>query len=365
MTESMTAPTTVRREPAEGREAEVLHEVVGNVQLVTLNRPKALNALNQAMIDELTKVLKSAATRDDVAMVLVRGAGERGLCAGGDVAALYRDALAGGSEGAHFWRTEYELNHLIATFPKPYVVFQTGIVLGGGIGISAHGSHRIVSDNSRLGMPEVGIGYSPDAGGSHLLSRAPDRLGYHLAYTAEHVGAAEAIDAGFADYYVPQARLVELEEALLAEGTPEGISNFTQELSPGFGENRAEMAHVYSLESAAEVLEELERMATAQGEEHWAAKAAQKMRRASPLGIAVTEESLRRNQAMELGETLTQEFWMSLNMQRHPEFVEGIRAQIVDKDRSPQWAYPSLADVPADVVSGMFDPIDGFNPPNV
>lgn len=337
---------------------EIIHEIRGHAGVITLNRPKAINALNQTMIDKMTAVLKDWQDDDRVALVILRGAGERGLCAGGDVAALYHDALEGGTAGAHFWKTEYELNYLISTYPKPYVALMEGIVLGGGIGVSAHASHRIVSEDSRIGMPEVGIGYSPDAGGSYLLSRAADRLGRHLAYTAIHVGAAEAIDTGFADYFVPKKRLDALVEKLVESGNAADVENFTDEVGPGFGDDRAEMVEVYAAETAEETLARLQDLAATGDEGHWAAKAAKRMGLNSPLGIRVTEESLNRNASMSFAETLTQEFWMSVNMQKHKEFVEGIRAQIVDKDRNPSWEYESVGAVPADVVASILEPAD-------
>ncbi|OFL21070.1 enoyl-CoA hydratase/isomerase family protein [Corynebacterium sp. HMSC062A03] len=338
---------------------EILSEIRGHAGVLTLNRPKAINALNQTMIDEMTAVLRQWQDDDRVKLVILRGAGDRGLCAGGDVAALYHDALEGGTAGAHFWKTEYELNYLISTYSKPYVALMEGIVLGGGIGVSAHASHRIVSEDSRIGMPEVGIGYSPDAGGSYLLSQAADRLGRHLAYTAIHVGAAEAIDTGFADYFVPKDKLDALVERLVESGDPADIEKFTEEVGRGFGEERAEMVEVYAAETAEETLARLQELAATRGDGHWAAKAAKRMSLNSPLGIRVTEESLNRTASMSFAETLTQEFWMSVNMQKHKEFVEGIRAQIIDKDRNPSWEYESIGAVPADVVASILEPGEG------
>ncbi|AWB83708.1 enoyl-CoA hydratase/isomerase family protein [Corynebacterium liangguodongii] len=339
---------------------EILNEVRGHAGILTLNRPQALNALTLEMIREARRVVDGWAADDAVELVVIRGAGERGLCAGGDVAALYRDAIAGGHEGETFWREEYELDYTIAAFPKPVVALMSGIVLGGGVGISAHASHRVVTDDSRVGMPEVGIGYSPDAGGSYLLSRAPDGLGRHLAYTALHVGAAEAIDTGFADVFVPSGSLDGLVDTLCETGDPGVIAEFSREIGPGFGTERGEMVEIYG--DAHDPVEILARLDGCHSE--WAAKAAKVMRRNSPLGIRVTQRSLERNLSLDLAGTLTQEFWMSLNMQRHPEFVEGIRAQVVEKDRSPKWTYASLEDVPTDLPDSMFEPISGPTPPD-
>ena len=228
---------------------ELLSRVEGRAGVITLNRPKALNALTQGMIDEMTRVLTEWADDDAVDLVILRGAGERGLCAGGDIAYLYND-VGDGRNAARFWKTEYELNSLIKHYPKPYVAIMNGIVLGGGIGVSAHGSYRIVTDDSRIGMPEVSIGYSPDVGGSHLLAHAPDNVGKHLGFTGLHVGAAEAIEVGLADAFVPEKALEGLVDELARTGDVSVIAGAATEPEGGFGDARAEMAQVYSLDTA-------------------------------------------------------------------------------------------------------------------
>lgn len=331
----------------------IQHEVRGQVGILTLDRLKALNALDQDMIYALQEQLYAWANDPEVKAVLVRGAGEKGLCAGGDVASLYHDAKQGGSEGAEFWKSEYELNYLISEYPKPYVALMHGIVLGGGVGVSAHGDYRIVTDDSRVGMPEVGIGYSPDAGGSYLLSKTD--LGKHLAYTASHVGAAEAIATGFADYYVPQDKLEEFVEEFIKTADPEVVKNYAAEPAPAFDGNADEIAQAYSGDSVEDNLHALDELAEKNDDEHWAAKAAKRIRRNSPLGVKVTQQALKQNQGKSLAAVLEQEFWMSINMQRHPEFVEGIRAQIIDKDRKPNWTYDETNKVPADLVDDIFE----------
>nr|WP_269208585.1 enoyl-CoA hydratase/isomerase family protein [Corynebacterium aquatimens] len=342
----------------------MLSTVEGRAGVITLNRPKALNALTQGMIDEMTRVLGAWAEDDSVELVILRGAGERGLCAGGDIAYLYND-VGDGRNAARFWKAEYELNSLIKHYPKPYVAIMNGIVLGGGIGVSAHGSHRIVTDDSRIGMPEVSIGYSPDVGGSYLLAHAPDNLGKHLGFTGLHVGAAEALEAGLADTYVPADALEGLVAELAQTGDVSLIDKAAVTPQGGFGDARAEMVEVYSLDTAEEVLAALEELQATHGEDHWSKAPLKAMKRNSPLGIKVTEHTLKRAADMTLEEALTQEFWMSMNMQAHPEFKEGIRAQIIDKDRNPKWTYGSLEEVPADVVSGILTPLDDgrFEPP--
>lgn len=334
----------------------VIADIQGRAGVLTLNRPEALNALNLDMVRLLTQALEQWRADDAVSLVIIRGAGERGLCAGGDIVSLYEDALRRGTDGAVFWKEEYELVHAISTYPKPVVALMEGIVLGGGIGLSAHASHRIVTDNSRIGMPEVGIGYSPDVGGSFLLSRHV--LGRHLAYTGQHVGAAEALEVGIADTFVPRERLPELVAALADAGTTDPIASFVAvPAGPAFDGNAAEMEKVYAAGGVEEILAALDGAAGSE----WAGKAAAKIRAASPLGVKVTEESLRRGATMDLAQALTSEFWMSLNMQRDPEFAEGIRAQVIDKDRKPRWRHASLADV--DDVTGYFEPLPGYTAP--
>lgn len=197
---------------------EVLTEVDGNVGLITLNRPKAINSLNQPMIDALSAVLTDWARDDKVRAVLLSGAGERGLCAGGDVVSIYHSARKDGVEARRFWRDEYQLNAQISEFAKPYVAVMDGIVMGGGVGVSAHANTRVVTDTSKVAMPEVGIGFIPDVGGVYLLSRAPGGLGLHAALTGAPFSGADAIAMGFADHYVPHADVEAFRRAVVADG---------------------------------------------------------------------------------------------------------------------------------------------------
>ncbi|MEL4358227.1 MULTISPECIES: enoyl-CoA hydratase/isomerase family protein [unclassified Luteococcus] len=333
-------------------EPEVLTEVRGKAGVITLNRPKAMNALNQNMVDVLAQVLEQWRDDDQVSLVILAGAGERGLCAGGDVVSLYRDALANGTDGAKFWADEYALNLVISNYPKPYVAIMNGIVLGGGIGVSAHGSHRIVTDDTRVGMPETGIGFVPDVGGSHLLTHVPSHLGTHLALTGQHVGPGEAIECGLADVYVPQDQLATLVEQLCETGDAGLVQGFAQPAPTGFAAEHDDVEQVYSQETVEEILAALDELG-----QDWAADAAKRIRRNSPLALKVTLESLRRAKGQSLAEALDTEFRVSVNMQRGHEFVEGVRAQLVDKDRNPQWQPATLDEVGPDGVAAVFAPI--------
>lgn len=189
---------------------EVLLHTDGHAGYVTLNRPKALNALSHAMVRRIDEALTGWEHDPAVHTVVIAGAGERGLCAGGDIRSIYEDARTGGTASTDFWRDEYRLNARIARYPKPYVALMDGIVMGGGVGISAHGTVRIVTERSRVAMPETGIGFVPDVGGTYLLALAPGELGTHLALTGAPVGAADAMLCGLADHFVLAGRLAAL-----------------------------------------------------------------------------------------------------------------------------------------------------------
>lgn len=328
-------------------------EIKGNAGVITLDRPKALNALSHEMALDLERVLEDWRDDDTVQLVIVRGAGDRGLCAGGDVAALREDALEDGHAGADFWRDEYRLNLLISQYPKPYVAIMNGIVLGGGVGISAHGSHRIVTDSTRLGMPEAGIGFCPDVGGSWLLGHAPDNLGIHYGLTGIHEGGAQAIEAGLADYLVPDAKIEALIADLCASGVVGDVEKHAAEAPVGFGPQRADMARIYGAETVEEILELLDTH-----DADWAADAAKRIRRNSPTALKVTLESIRRARSLTLAEALAQEYRVSCHMQKHPDFAEGVRAQIIDKDRQPKWQPGTLGDVTPDMVEAAFAPLE-------
>lgn len=350
---------------AERDDEQVIAEVVGHAGVLTLNRPRAMNALTHGMVRRLREQLERWRDDDAVRLVVLRGAGERGLCAGGDIAVLYRDALEGGTEGAAFWSDEYALNLEISRYPKPYVALMDGVVLGGGVGVSAHGSHRVVTENSRVGMPETGIGFCPDVGGTFLLAGAPHNLGLHLALTAAHVGAAEAVACGLADHEVPAAELDGLVEALAADGDVTVLERFTTAPGTAFdgvaeriGRAYAPVAEAAEGEVVAGVLETLDRLdaAAADGEE-WAGKAAERIRRNSPSAVCVAAEAVRRARGRGLAEVLNSEFRVSVNLQRAPDFAEGVRAQLIDKDRDPHWRPGSLEEISDAAVAAAFAPV--------
>lgn len=339
---------------SEAVEPEVLVERTGRLGHLVLNRPKAINALTHGMVLTLLRTLRDWAGDDEIQTVLLTGSGERGLCAGGDIVSLYQDAKSGDTAAsARFWFDEYQLNALIANYPKPYVVIQDGIVLGGGIGVSAHGSHRIVTERSRLGLPEAGIGFVPDIGSTRLLSHAPGQLGTHLALTAGMVDAGDAIAVGLADSFVPSERLPQLIEAL--QGTdPDAAIAAVAEPAPasGLASQREWIDSAYAAGTVAEIV------AALQAGPEPAQRAAEAILRTSPTASAVTLESLRRAATLgSLEQTLNQEYRVSLRALAAPDFAEGVRAQVIDKDRNPRWNPATLAEVTAEQVAAFFAPL--------
>jgi len=333
-------------------EEDVLFERRGHLGIVTLNRPKAVNALNAGMVKAMLQQLTDWADDDAVATVLVRGAGDRGLCAGGDIVAIYKDMLHGGTETAEFWADEYRLNALISQYPKPYVAFMDGLVLGGGVGVSAHGSVRVVTERTRTGMPETTIGFVPDVGGTLLLSRSPGETGTHAALTGAHLSGADALFLGLADHFVPSESLPALAEALESSTAAAAVERFAQAApdSP-LAAQREWIDAAYSHDDAEEIVRSL-RSAGAE-----AAAAADTIEAKSPTSVKVTLESLRRVRGLSLEEALDQEYRVGLRCLAGPDFREGIRAQVVDKDRNPQWKPPTLAEVQRSDVEGYFAPL--------
>ncbi|MEO6201412.1 MAG: enoyl-CoA hydratase/isomerase family protein [Cryobacterium sp.] len=331
---------------------EVLVSRAGRLGRIVLNRPAALNALTHSMITTINATLREWETDPDVHSVLLSGAGDRGLCAGGDIVAIYNDAAEGGGEAASFWADEYALNARIAGYPKPYVAFMDGIVLGGGVGVSAHGSLRIVTERTRIGMPEVGIGFAPDVGGTFLLSHAPGELGTHVALTGGLFSGADAIALGLADQFVPSADLEALAGALETMPAADAVARFTAATPvSALAGGRAWIDECYSGETAAEIVARLQAADFPD-----ARAAASVMLTKSPTALCVTLESLHRARALgTLEETLNQEYRVSLRLAATAEFLEGVRAQVIDKDRNPKWSPATLADVDRATVEGYLE----------
>ncbi|MFC6356438.1 enoyl-CoA hydratase/isomerase family protein [Luethyella okanaganae] len=331
--------------------AQVLSNVDDGVGHLTLNRPETLNALSYEMIGLLTDALAAWRGDSEVSVVVIDGAGDRGLCAGGDVRVLYENTIAGTNENSRlFFREEYRLNAMIAGYPKPVIAIMDGITMGGGIGIAGHASIRVVTERSRIAMPETRIGFCPDVGGTWLLSHAPGELGSYLGLNATTMGSADAILAGFADFFVPSERMAHLLQALAERadpGSPAEIVMLFDETpaapASGLASRRAWIDACYSAGSVGEILARLR--ARPEADAH---AAAAELEQLSPTALTVTLAALRAARAApELQDALELEYRVCSWMIEQPDLREGIRAQVIDKDRSPAWTPATLAELPA------------------
>ncbi|MFE2560581.1 enoyl-CoA hydratase/isomerase family protein [Streptomyces sp. NPDC059352] len=335
---------------------DVLLRTEGRAGFVTLNRPRAINALTHTMVLAVDRALTAWEHDPAVTTIVIEGAGERGLCAGGDIRAIHDDARAAGTASAAFWRDEYRLNARIARYPKPYVALMDGIVMGGGVGVSAHGSVRVVTERSRVAMPETGIGFVPDVGGTYLLGRAPGELGTHLALTGSPIGAADALLTGLADHVVPSAELPALAGDLTRLPADEAVSRHTVTPPPGvLAEQREWIDACYLAETVEAIVERLFDTGVPAAKE-----TATTLLAKSPTALKATLATLRRSRALgTLEEVLDLEFRVSCAALTTPDLVEGIRAQVVDKDRDPHWTPSTLPEVSAADLTRFFAPPPG------
>lgn len=338
-----------------GENEDILVTADRGVGLITLNRPKAINSLTHPMVNALSRVLTQWETDDDINAVVVSGAGERGLCAGGDIVAIYHSAHADGVEARNFWYDEYLLNGHIGRYSKPFIALMDGIVMGGGVGVGAHGSVRVVTDTTKMAMPEVGIGFIPDVGGTFILSRAPGHLGLHAALTGAPFSGADAIALGFADQYVPHDELDAFTKAIVDDGVDAALA--AHAIDPPASPLLAQQDWIdtcYARETVIDII------AALRGHDAGPANdAANLIASRSPIAVSVALEAVRRAGNLDtLEDVLRQEYRTSCGALRSPDLVEGIRAQVIDKDRNPKWSPASLAAVTAADVEAYFAPAD-------
>lgn len=332
----------------------------GSVGHILLNRPKVLNSLNLDMVRVIDAALDRFEADKGIAAVVISGAGERGLCAGGDIRVLHESGKAGTDLAETFWREEYRLNARISRFPKPYVAFMHGITMGGGVGISAHGSHRIVTERTRFAMPETGIGFFPDVGASWLLTRASGEFGTFLALTGEQIGAGEAIAAGLADFCVASDRLPDLLAALAAlpvESSAETVSTTIAGFSAAppadrFADVRDAIDRLFAFDSVEAIL-----AALADEGSDFAQKTSETMQAKSPTSLKATLALLRLGRASDtIEQCLEHEFAACAAVLKSDDFYEGIRAAIIDKDRNPHWLPAALPDIGQDIIARYLTP---------
>lgn len=327
----------------------------GKAGRITLTRPKALNAMTYEMCLAIEDALDAWARDDAVKLVVIDAEGDKAFCAGGDIAELYDTGTKGDYEyGRRFWRDEYRLNAKIAEYPKPYVAFMQGFVMGGGVGISCHGSHRIVGESTRIAMPECGIGLVPDVGGSLLLAHAPGRLGEYLGTTGARMDASDAIFANFADSYIPQSKWPDLIAQLEETGSTDAIAEMRGSVPPGPLNHLA--AHVdahFGGQTLRDILNSLK-----SEDSDFARDTLAAMARNSPLSMACTIEIIHRlrGSSAEIRKALELEYRFTHRAMEHGDFLEGIRAAVIDKDRSPKWQH-DLDDPPQLAATQMLMPL--------
>ena len=320
---------------------------------LVLQRPEALNALDIGMVRGLRTALEAWRDEPDVERLLLEGAGERGLCAGGDVRGLAEAIMAGDAEGAgSFFREEYALNAAIAEYPKPIVVLADGVTMGGGIGLAGHAAVRVVTERSALAMPETRIGFTPDVGGTHLLARAPGRVGEYLALTGATMSAADAIYAGFADLLVPSDRLGAVREALESRADPSGATEIVMlfDESPeasALERDRGWIDASFAADDVPAIIASL-----LERPEPEASATARLLESLSPTALAVTLASVRAaRDHPDLRATLEREYGLAMWFAHtQPDLPEGVRARLIDKDGAPVWRPATLGELPTDIV---------------
>lgn len=326
----------------------------GRAGRLTFNRPAALNALDHDMAMAIEAALEDWRHDPEVALVVIDAVGSRAFCAGGDIAAIYHEGRRGDYEiGPRFWRDEYRMNAKIKEYTKPIVAFMQGFVMGGGVGVGGHASHRVVGESTQIAMPETGIGLIPDVGGTLVLARAPGRVGEYLGLTGARIGAADAIYAGFADLFAPEDSWPGLIATLCETGDLAALPKGLAPPAKGhLADLRPEIEAGFGGATTREIVAALE----ASGSD-FALETLTTLRRASPLSMEATLRLVRMTRAAPtIREALSNEFRFTLRAVEHADFLEGVRAQIIDKDRKPVWKH-TIETLPEAEVAALLAPL--------
>lgn len=331
----------------------------GNLGCILLNRPAALNALTEMMIQKMSIQLHDWALAENIKAVIIRGAGDRAFCAGGDIRKIYDAGKTNDPNIAHFFYNEYCLNYEIKQFPKPYIAFLDGITMGGGVGISVHGSHRVATERFLFAMPETGIGFFPDVGGSYFLPRCTDHTGIYCGLTGARLKAADAIHIGIVDHYINSAKIEEIISALATtsfgnnakQAVTDILNNFNESISPApILENSRYIDKCFNGSTVEEILVKLEEQQSA-----WCNDVIQTLLTKSPTSLKVTLEQLHRGKHHDFAACMQMEFNLVQHFLTGHDFYEGVRAVIVDKDQKPQWQPDKLDVVTNESVKKYFE----------
>ncbi len=338
--------------------AEVLFEARNALGIITLNRPRQLNALSYGMVKAMHEMLEQWALETAIKAVVITGAGEKAFCAGGDIRSLHDLGRAGRIEEARaFWREEYILNRFIKRYPKPYVALIDGIVMGGGVGVSVHGSHRVAGDKYLFAMPEVGIGFFPDVGATYALSRLPDHLGRYLAVTGARIGADDGLAAGLVTHRIPSSHFAPVMHALSEGAAVDAVLN-AHAIAPQpapLGSNRAAIRAAFSHGTILDVLAALDTMA-ARGD-GFAAQTAESMRTKSPTSMVLALAQMVQGANLSFEEAMRLEFRIVSRIIAGHDFIEGVRAVIIDKDHKPRWNPARIEDVSEALIAPYLAPL--------
>ena len=358
----VTARADAARVPA-AKAREILREIHNHIAFITLNRPEALNALSLDMIIELRSLLDGYAADPQIHAVLIKGAGGKAFCAGGDIRALYQSFKASGSLHREFFLREYPLDYLLHAYPKPYVVLMDGITMGGGMGIAQGSALRIVGERTRIAMPEVAIGFFPDVGASYFLSRLPGGIGVYLALTGVQIGGADALYGRLADVYLPPAAIETLSGDLAAlnwsDDPPADLRRFIHARAalglpaPSLSLLRPAIDAHFSQPTVPAILASLD-AETRPAYADWAHQSAQLMRSRSPTLLCVTLRQLQLGKELSLAACFRMELAMAQQSFEQGDFLEGVRALLIDKDNAPQWKPGRIEDVTEAMVDAFF-----------
>ncbi len=335
--------------------SEISIRKVGRTGRITLQRPEALNAVTHGMVREIAAILPVWAEDSDIAMLVIDAEGERAFSAGGDLMGIYNAMVAGDFDTARqFWRDEYPMNAALFHFPKPVATFLQGFTMGGGVGVGCHGSHRVVGDTSRISMPECGIGLAPDVGGTLILARAPGRLGEFLGTTGHRMGPGDAMLAGFADYFVPEAEWPGLIAELEETGDWEAIDRAAK---PAPEAPLAGLRPMIDANFGGETLRDIVNALRHDGGD-WAVETLATMDRNAPRAMAAAVELIHRARTRDrIEDALTNEYRFSHRIAEQGDFREGIRALIVDKDKRPAWGADAVDSVAPAEVAALLRPL--------
>jgi enoyl-CoA hydratase len=333
---------------------ELLCDIRGRAGVITLNRPEALNSLNLPMLGGMLQQLRSWARDDRVKVVVVRGAGGKAFCAGGDVRAVY-EARGDADFMDRVYRVEYELDEYISRYPKPYVALMTGYTMGGGCGISVHGAFRVVTETTVVAMPEVSIGLFPDVAGSCFLSRCPGATGLYAGLTGARLSGADAMYLGLADYFIPAARLDELVDTIARSGEAHAALQSLTVMPPRseIAVRRSDIDACFSRDTVAGILSALHGLPA-----DWARDAERAMLADSPTSLEITLRAIREGASKSLQECLVTDFRIAQRLMTEHDYFEGTRALIIDKDRRPRWNPATLAQVDPKWIDHLVSPLD-------